>query len=76
MTRFSYAIFIPVNKWARTHNKRQALTFAKQHGGYVTRMPLASANGAWDAPTWRVCSEVIADYRMEPRSELIAGCGF
>ena len=77
MTRFSYAVFLPGAKWARTHNKKEALAFARQHGGYVTRMPYSHAgNGAWDAPTWRVSSEVIADFREDRRTRLISDCRF
>lgn len=64
MARYTYAVFLPSQppRWARTNNKAQALAYARQHGGYVTRMDYASGRGTWDAPTFRGCSELVADF--------------
>ena len=59
-----YGIFIDDgNKWALATNKRQALRFAKERGGYVTQMRYPESN-SWDAPTFKVCSDMIADFRV------------
>jgi hypothetical protein len=58
----TYAVFLPGQRWARTDNKRQAIRLAKQHAGYVTAMSCASGRGAWDAPTFRACSHLVADF--------------
>lgn len=49
-------------KWAMTRNRREAERHARSVKGYVTAMPLPDA-ASWDAPTFRTCSELIADYR-------------
>lgn len=48
-------------RWARLTNKRDALRMAKRVRGEVRTM-LASGS-AWDAPTYRVCSDLIVDFR-------------
>lgn len=48
--------------WSMSGNRRRALRAGRQWKALVTRMNLPSA-GAWDAPTFLVCSDVIADYR-------------
>lgn len=49
--------------WAIERSKSRALRHARRLGAYVTRMPLPYGGGGWDAPTFRACSDVIADYR-------------
>lgn len=52
-----------VAMWAMERSKRRALYHARTLHAVVTRMDLPYGNGVWDAPTFRVCSDVIADYR-------------
>ena len=47
--------------WGYGTNKRVALKAAKAYHGIVTMMPYNRTT--WDAPTFRVCSDIIADYR-------------
>lgn len=49
--------------WALNRNRRVALRYAKSKHGIVSMMPEPSGGGAWDAPTFRACSDVIADFR-------------
>ena len=49
--------------WAMERNGRFVARAARNVGGYVTRMPVSSSSGSWDAPTFRACSELYADYR-------------
>lgn len=68
--RYQYAIFWtdPARGavWARALNRRQALRAARVGHGevYAMRYPGAAADHGWDAPTFRVCSDRIADYRQ------------
>ena len=71
--RYTYAVFMPGNMWARTNNKRQALAYARKHRGYVTRMAYASGNGAWDAPTFRACSDLLADFSEDQKAKAFYG---
>ena len=59
-----YGVFVG-SKFGVTTNKKQALAFARKHGGFVTRMPYPGDTHYWDAPTFRVCSFLIADVRGE-----------
>lgn len=66
MKRYTYAVFFKTKRgkevWARTNNKRQALRFARLHSGYVTALDYHSGKGAWDAPTFKACSTLVADF--------------
>ena len=53
----------PIAMWGMDRNKRRALHAGRKLRAIVTRMNLPYGNGAWDAPTFRACSDVIADYR-------------
>jgi hypothetical protein len=57
-----YGIFVG-SKWAMTTNKGKALQLAKAEKGIVTSMPDPKGTAAWDGPTFRACSDVIADFR-------------
>jgi hypothetical protein len=62
-----YGVFFETDRnprWAMTRNKRQALKAARKAHGYVTAMNEPSGGGPWDAPTFKVCSDLIADYRV------------
>ena len=48
--------------WAMTRNRKSALRTAEARQGYVTRMNWPGCS-VWDAPTFRVCSDLLADYR-------------
>ena len=61
-----YGVFFGT-KWALTTNKKQALAAAKKHQGYVTRMPYDSSRGPWDAPTFKVCSTLVADFTPDQK---------
>lgn len=65
--KLQYGIYLPWDsesgerqQWARSYNKQAALAFAKQHGGIVTSMRYDTET--YDAPTFRVLSDVIADF--------------
>lgn len=58
-----YGVFIGT-KWALTRNKKKALTLAKENHGTVRAMPLPSGHYSWDAPTFRVSSDEIANYQQ------------
>jgi hypothetical protein len=49
--------------WTLSRNKRKALRYARQVNGVVGMMRNQTRHDVWDAPTFRVCCEVIADYR-------------
>ena len=53
-------ITVPI--WCMVRNLRRAKRIARNCQGYVTRMPLPTTR-SWDAPTFRVCSDLVADYR-------------
>jgi hypothetical protein len=45
-------------------SKVRAVRAARKAHGYVTAMPLPDPSSrVWDAPTFRVCSDLIADFR-------------
>lgn len=48
--------------WAMGRNRKRAEHYARAVKGYVTRMRTPGAE-VWDAPTFKVCSELVADYR-------------
>lgn len=53
-----------VAHWGMHRNGRTAKRIARRVSGYVTRMPLPSPEvQVWDAPTFKVCSELYSDYR-------------
>lgn len=65
MHRFEYAVFWTDHRgpvWVRLRNRRRALTLARHAGATVHRMPIVTARGPWDAPTYRALSDRIADY--------------
>lgn len=49
--------------WARCSNKRNALRFGKIKQALVTGMLAYGSRGAWDAPTFKACSDRVADFR-------------
>lgn len=51
--------------WARCTNRRTAERHARKVGGYVVRVA-TGGRMAWDAPTFRVSGDMIADYRVRP----------
>lgn len=51
-----------LSRWTRLTNKRAAVAYARRVGGYVVRVGYGSTD-AWDAPTFRVCGDVVADHR-------------
>ena len=59
---YLYGIFMG-SKWCMGWNKRKALKFAKQNKGEVRRMLDPKDTMSWDAPTFQICSEQIADFR-------------
>ena len=56
-----YGVFVG-RKWAMTRNKRQALAYARKTNGIVRVMPYPYDTHVWDAPTFTVCSDVLADF--------------
>lgn len=48
--------------WCRARTKRAAVAQARKVRGYVVRVNYGSRD-AWDAPTFKVCGDVVADYR-------------
>lgn len=65
-----YGIFFG-SKWCMGRNKRRALAFARKHHALVGVIRNAfgyGSNGAWDAPTFRVTMETIADFRPRQHS--------
>ncbi len=48
--------------WQRATSKRVAVRRARQVNGYVITVG-HGRNMAWDAPTFKVCGDVVADYR-------------
>jgi hypothetical protein len=48
--------------WAMARNKRVALREGRKRSAVVTRMDLPQST-SWDAPTFKACSDVIADFR-------------
>jgi len=63
--KYLYGIFIldsTVQKWCMSTNRKRALAFGKANRGLVTRMLYPRDTNSWDAPTFRACSDVIADY--------------
>jgi hypothetical protein len=50
--------------WGMERSKVRAVRAARKAHGYVTAMPLPDPSSrVWDAPTFRVCSDLIADFR-------------
>jgi hypothetical protein len=49
--------------WAMSYNRRRADRLARLHTGYVTVMRDDPFVTTWDAPTFRVLSDVVVDYR-------------
>lgn len=52
-----------VAMWAMERNQRRAIRHGRRLQALVTRMHLPEGGGPWDAPTFRACSDVVADYR-------------
>lgn len=50
------------NVWAMERNKRRALRLGRKLRGFVMAMPLPET-ASWDAPTFRACSDLLADFR-------------
>ncbi len=60
--RHLYGVF--TNKqWGMTTRKVEAIKVAKNWKAVVRVMPYPGGDYAWDAPTFRVCSDLLADYR-------------
>ena len=60
---YLYGIFAG-SRWGIETNKRRALRLARANAALVTRMETYSARpSVWDAPTFRLLSSVIADFR-------------
>jgi hypothetical protein len=57
-----YGVFVPAAGWCMTTNKKDALALAKEKSGSVRVMPYPSGSGAWDRPTFHVCSDLLADF--------------
>jgi hypothetical protein len=51
--------------WLLERNGRYARKAMRRLKGEVYRMDLPGSNGAWDAPTFRVIADRIADYRED-----------
>lgn len=73
MTAKLYGVFALINGkavWAMARNKRVALRTARKYQGYVTWMPLPSPEArVWDAPTFLVSSDLLADFRADTTDE-------
>lgn len=59
---YLYGIFVG-STWAMTRNRRIADRKARQVGGYVVRVTDAPEYHSFDAPTFRVLGDLVADYR-------------
>jgi len=51
--------------WALLTRKRDALRHGKRLGAVVGVMRNQTRYDVWDAPTFRVCMDVLADYRKD-----------
>jgi hypothetical protein len=58
-TKYMYATYYGT-KWTRSLSRARAVALAVQESGYVVRRPYSP--GSWDAPTFEIGAEVIADY--------------
>lgn len=63
-----YGVYVTIDgidKWGLTRRKREALKFAKRHRGYVHKLDDSGwgSPSSWDAPTFRVTADRIADFR-------------
>lgn len=71
--KYAYGIFFTDKTTKRgmmafSTRKREAETFARQNAGTIGRMSGAVWRdgvraGGWDAPTFKVSAEIVADYR-------------
>jgi hypothetical protein len=60
--RYLYGVFAG-SRFALTWRKWEALACAKREQGEVRRVPDTPEVTAWDAPTFRACSDPVADFR-------------
>lgn len=62
-----FAIVAGRQRWGLTGNKREALKVARKHQGEVRSTDRHAFDGGdqygIDAPTFRVCSELVQDFR-------------
>lgn len=58
-------------------NKLEALTFASSVSGWVGVIRRSSDYGAsgWDAPTFRMTCDPVADYTQKPAPPVTCSCG-
>jgi hypothetical protein len=49
-------------KWGMTYNRTEAFNKAAAHKGQVRAMRDPENSGAWDAPTFTMCSILLADF--------------
>lgn len=70
--RYIYGVFVDPSKWGLTYNKRHAVRAARSRNGYVVRNRYEPVSRddltrglvtGWDAPTFHIVGEVIADFR-------------
>lgn len=64
-----YGVFYG-SKFGLTRNKRTAIKAAKANHGYVIVHHNAYGPGSsssWDAPTFYICGEMLADFRGETK---------
>lgn len=61
---YLYGVFAGT-KWGMTTNRKMAIKSAQTARGYITRMkyPVGNGSNVWDAPTFKMCSDLLADYR-------------
>ena len=57
--KYLYGVFIPGGTWYLETSRRRTLTIGRRWGVEVRRMPWPESN-LWDAPTFRMCSDLIS----------------
>lgn len=68
-----YGVFVG-SRFGLTTNRRVALRAAREHRGEVRRVPYRDSPRSFDAPTFRVLSDPVADFRPAgwPRQAFLA----
>lgn len=65
--RKTYGVFLPDGRWGRTNSLAEAKKAVDKYGGTIRSMSYLSGSGAWDAPTFRVSSDLVPYVSKKPR---------
>ncbi len=60
--KYLYGIFLPDGKWCMETDRKRAFAAGKVWWAEVRRMRYPADAGAWDRPTFVMCSELIASF--------------